>query len=122
MKLYVNKAHPATNFTEGTVEYDESRLREYDVYHVPVDSVDNILSAKGIGHVDLISITTNGSERHILQGMEMAMNSGTKYVCLAGTGEEYVELMGEYGYGLLAYDDRGFTFQRNETGERKQAA
>lgn len=112
LKLYVDPAHPATNFVEGTAQYEADRLRQFEQFEVPVDTVDNILASRGIENVDLISITTNGAEKQILQGMRRAMQSNVKYICLAGTGDDYVEMMDEYGYELLAHDDRGFTFQK----------
>ena len=48
LKLYSDPSHPATNFTEGTVEYSEERLKDFDLIEIPCDSVDNILTDLGI--------------------------------------------------------------------------
>jgi hypothetical protein len=109
LKLYVDPNHPASNFTEGTVNYSDERLKSYHVVEVPVDTVDNLLAQYGITP-DLISVTTNGSEREILQGMQGAMQNGLKYVALARTGQGYHELMQTYGYKFYGHDDRGYTY------------
>jgi FkbM family methyltransferase len=112
LKLYVDPNHPATNFTEGTVNYSDERLKDFRVVEIPVDTVDNILAQYGITP-DLISVTTNGSERDILQGMKIAMQGGLSYVALARTGEGYTELMQTYGYTFYGHDDRGYTYTRS---------
>lgn len=121
LKLYVDPQHPATNFIEGTVDYTPERVSEFDAFEVPVDTVDNILASNGIEHVDLISVTTNGSEEEILRGMQRTMASGVQYICLARTSPDFNEMMSNYGYELLAYDDRGFTFQRTQVQSKAAA-
>lgn len=115
LTLYVDRKHPATNFTEGTKGYDQGRMDEYEEYTIEVDSLDNILSAIGINKVDLVSITTNGAERNILAGMKATLAAGVPFIALACTGQGYEELMKDYGYERFSYDDRGFTFRKTES-------
>ena len=113
LTIYVDDNHPASNFSEGSKDYDEKRMQDYRAVEMPADSLDNILTGKGIDRVDLVSITTNGAERNILQGMRSLMSAGLPYICLAVTGEGYIEMMREYGYQLVSHDDRGFTFSQD---------
>ena len=69
LRVYINDAHPATNFIEGTVDYSQDRLKEYRVVEIPASTVDQILADHKVPRIDLVSITTNGSERTILKGM-----------------------------------------------------
>jgi len=115
LTLYVDDAHPASNFSEGSKNYNAQRMRDYRTVVMPADSLDNLLSSKGCSKADLVSITTNGAEREILSGMKSLMEAGLPYVSLAITGQDYVEMMKEFGYELLAQDDRGYTFiQKNK--------
>ena len=112
LTIYVDDAHPAANFSEGSKEYDEKRMDDYRAVELPADSLDNLLSGQDVSQVDLVSITTNGAEREILEGMRGLMAAGLPHICLAITGENYVEMMSEFGYELVAHDDRGFTFKQ----------
>ena len=112
LRLRIDDSHPAANFTEGTADYSEEELKNFRLVEMETDSVDNILRASGVEKADLVSITTNGAEREILEGLRSTMAKGLEYICLACTGPEYVELMREYGYELATYDDRGYTFRQ----------
>lgn len=112
LNIYINDKHPASNFTEGCKAYDEKRLKDFRVVRIPVDTVDSLLEGVGIGKVDLVSITTNGAERSILAGMKGTISSGLPYISLACTGKEYELMMEEFGYELMGYDDRGYTFMK----------
>lgn len=113
LKLYIDPSHPATNFTEGTVDdYDEHRMKDFDTIEIACNTVDNILAEHNIDSVDLVSMTTNGAEMEILAGMEHTFEKGIKYICIARHLhiEGYMELLNSKGFELLAHDDRGYTF------------
>jgi FkbM family methyltransferase len=112
LTIYIDDTHPASNFTEGSKAYDAARLRAFRAIHLPANSLDALLAEKGIQRVDLVSITTNGAERDILLGMKQLMSAGIPYICLAVTGDNYVDMMTQFGYELFSYDDRGFTFRQ----------
>jgi len=100
LTLLVDPAHPATNFIDGTVDYDEARKSDFTRVDVPVMTLDQIVSdAIGShGPVRLLSITTNNSEREILRGIEGILRSGLQYLCLARTGAGYDDLVEELGF------------------------
>jgi FkbM family methyltransferase len=112
LNLYVDPSHPATNFTDGCTDYDEDRRADFQSVTVPVDTLDNIVSNLGVDRVDLVSITTNGAEPEILMGMDKIIAGGLKYICLAGTGSGYDELVSRLGFDFLSHDDRGYTYVR----------
>lgn len=113
--INVDVAHPATNFTSDTVDYDEERISEYSQVKIQLDTLDNILIQNDLDNVDLVSITTNWAEEEILRGMEKVIANGIKYICLAygKDGEDYSKHMEQMGYFALSHDDRGVTYQRN---------
>lgn len=115
LRIYVSDRHPASNFTEGTKNYTETRLSEFRVVEMPATTVDEIILQSGVEQVDLVSITTNGAEREILEGMRGLISSGLSHIALAHTGECYDKMMESFGYELLAHDDRGFTFEHQKT-------
>ena len=114
LKLYVDPNHPATNFTEGTVEYDEERLAQFDMIEIPVKTVDQIMEECGIEKIDMISMTTNGAEIEILQGMSKTLAQGIPYICIALHTHrgDFEAMMRTYGYEPHAYDDRGITYRQ----------
>ena len=113
LKLFYDPSHPATNFTEGTVDYDEKRLAEFEQVVIPCDTVDNMLKKAGVQNIDLLSMTTNGAEIEILQGMTKTLERGIKYICLARHLHigDLKKLMAGYGYEEFAFDDRGVTYK-----------
>lgn len=113
LKIFINPAHPASNFVEGTKTYTASHLSEYQQINMPADTIDNILRSNQISKLDLISITTNGSEREILKGMIKTIAHRVELIALARTGN-YIEMMKSMGYELYTYDDRGFVFRQKE--------
>jgi len=115
LRIYVNDRHPASSFTEGTKNYTGKRLSEFRVVEMPANTVDELIKQSGVERVDLVSITTNGAERKILEGMRGLISSGLPHIALAHTGEAYDKMMEGFGYELLAHDDRGFTFERKKT-------
>jgi FkbM family methyltransferase len=120
LRVYINDAHPATNFIEGTVDYSQDRLKEYRVVEIPASTVDQILGEHKLHQADLVSITTNGSERAILIGMANTIANGLPYISLARTGEGYMEMMASIGYQLYTHDDRGFTFRQEKTLNKRE--
>jgi FkbM family methyltransferase len=118
IKIFINPDHPASNFVEGTKIYDDSRLSEYQQICIPADTMDNIIRSNQISKLDMISITTNGSEREILRGLIETISRGVELIALARTGD-YTELMKSIGYELHTYDDRGFIFRQRELLSKK---
>lgn len=114
LDFYIDEEHPATNFTGEARNYDSAVMEKYTHVHIPVDSLDNILSRRNrSGPIKLISITTNGAEENILTGMEETFKTrDIEFICLARTGDGYHELMATYGYDLHAYDDRGYCYRK----------
>ncbi len=54
---------------------DASRFDTVDVAEVPADTLDNVISARGIRDVDFIKVDTQGSELLVLQGAAGALAS-----------------------------------------------
>ncbi len=114
LQLLVDPAHPATNFVAGTVDYDDDRIADFTPVEVPVDTLDTIVERVlgRFGPIRLLSITTNNSEREILQGIKAIIDADLQYLCLARTGEGYDELVADLGFDFLHSDDRGYTYVR----------
>lgn len=110
LRFLVNRDHPASNLIESVYDSGRNDLGQYDATEINVDSVDHILAELGIAQVRLVSITTNGSERQILEGMKQSHGS-TTYIATVGRPEKY-RIVEEYGFVLLGEDDRGYLFSR----------
>lgn len=119
LRFYIDPVHPARSFTpSGTGDvYSEEQLQAFDAVDVPVSSIDDLIAELDVDRVDLVSITTNGSERMIVAGMASLIERDQPKIALAATDESLPAFMTEYGYEIESYDDRGFTFRRRE-GER----
>lgn len=114
LRLFVDPRHPATNFTEGSTDYDEGRLQDFISEEIEVDTLENILKAENIDQVDLISITTNGAELEILKGLGQERILRVKNMALARTGVVDDDFMDAMGFERIGYDDRGYTYRRKE--------
>lgn len=116
LKFLSSDSHPAANVLASAKDIGEETMKKrgYREITVPVDTLDNILKQNGInGTPKLVSITTNGAERQILEGMAAWLGTHeVPYISLALTGQGYPELMSAMGYDMLAFDDRGYTFRR----------
>lgn len=107
--------HPASNLIEGVENIEDRDIdrRRYEKITISVRSVDDVLHDLDLPMPKLVSITANGAESKILEGMKKTIAAGLPYISLAITGENYPEMMRELGYELIAKDDRGFTFVRS---------
>ena len=112
--INVDLKHPATNYTDKTVDYDTERECQFEKIKIKLDTVDNIAAAHELEDVFLVSITTNWAEEEILKGMSRLIEMGVQYICLAygKDGEDYRELMQTMGYVSFSHDDRGVTYKR----------
>lgn len=105
--------HPASNALGGVVRGSAEEIagRQYDKIMVPVDSVDAILKEAKATVPKIVSITTNGAEPQILDGMQETFARGCEYIAIAATQPGLVDAMAKRGLELVATDDRGFTFR-----------
>lgn len=113
--FYQSKKHPASAVLAELIDVSKDVMvrRGYEPISVPVTSVDSVIKQNKLPLPKLVSITTNGAEIQILDGMaETIANGGPKYVSLAITGDGYADEMKKYGYKYLTDDDRGFTFEK----------
>lgn len=112
--LEVDEAHPATNFSAGTVDYSHERLSDYVSVTVRSDTLDTLVSEAGLGSPTLVSITTNWAEREILAGTSTLRADGLRYLALAlgEDNEDYQGDMADLGYVLMGHEDRGATYER----------
>ncbi len=72
-----------------------------------MDTIDNILDQCGVKSLDFISITTNGSEIKILEGMKKALEN-TSYISIIG--QETLLYLEQRGWERMGRDDRGNTY------------
>lgn len=114
LRFFQSRIHPASAVLEdlSPATPAEMESRGYDAIEIPVTTVDKMLAETGLAVPKLISITTNGAELQILEGMAETFKTGPEYISLAVTGDGYTDTMPSYGYVHHADDDRGFTFKR----------
>lgn len=110
--------HPAANVLEEVLDLDEAELRRrgFERIRVPVARLDEIWERSGLAPPRLVSITTNGAELAILEGMPRLLAGDCPYISLASTGPGYHERMAALGYEYIVRDDRGYLFRRKSTG------
>ena len=111
---YTNPDHPASNVIEDVALYtpEEIASQGYQKLTIPVDSLDNVLESAGIKTPKLVSITTNGSEMPILEGMKRVLAQGLPYISVAPPRPELIPFVEKLGYDYTARDDRGYFFTR----------
>lgn len=114
LTFFIDDSHPAANFVrEGTADYRDDELADFRRVTIAASSLDDLLDQHDMASVDLVSITTNGSEEAVLAGMERTLAKGhPTWLCLARTSDDFSPLLTRLGYELWSTDDRGFTFVR----------
>ena len=114
LRFLYNPEHPASNILSAIDEQkpEELELQKFNEVEINVDTLDRLIEKNQLQTPKLISITANGAELAILEGLKRTLKLGVPYISLAATGEGYIEKMSEYGYSLKAFDDRGYTFYR----------
>lgn len=115
--------HPAANLLVDAkdVSAELMQKRKYQQHLIDVDTIDNILVRLGVANVALVSITSNGAELQILQGMRETIARGCKHISLASTQPNLVERVKPLGYEYVARDDRGYCFiQKQQVGTATQ--
>ena len=117
LAFYSSAKHPAANLivdvkdSQGVTE-QIIRERQYEKFLIEVDTVDNILERVGLETPTLVSITTNGAELEILEGMQKTLSRGCQLISLAETGDGLMEHMASLNYDYVARDDRGYCFEK----------
>jgi len=112
LELAVDPAHPATNFVTGAANYSPEERKRFHTVSVEAIPLDDLVEETGpVGRVDVVSVTTNGAEEAILQGLRRTLARDRPYVCLARTADSYSDVMAALDYVLVGDDDRGFTFR-----------
>jgi FkbM family methyltransferase len=116
---YFNPHHPASNVLEHVVRYTPEEIAQagYEKVTIPVDSLDNVLAGAGIRLPRLVSITTNGSEMPVLEGMRRVLEEGLPYISVAPPRPELIPFVENLGYVYTARDDRGYFFTRQGFSE-----
>lgn len=116
LEFCISAKHPASNrVTELGIESDKSPSKknspDYEISRIEVDSLANILERNRFEKPTLISITTNGAEREILNGLWMAGERFLpRYISLAPPNDANIDIMRKRGFKWLAWDDRGQLF------------
>ena len=113
MVFLSSPSHPAANVLSGVKAIDDRTLddRKYEEVHIQADTLDRILSKLGSPVPRVVSITTNGAEMEILEGMKDTIAGGCEYVSLASTSPDLVARMSALGFEYIASDDRGYCFR-----------
>lgn len=111
LRLYVDPTHPASSFTEGTMERSPEMLARYQVIDVPSRPLDSILGELGVTEIAVLSLTTNGGEVEMLVGAAETLKN-TRYVCVREGCPEGVKHLEDLGFEFYSYDDRGVTLAR----------
>lgn len=116
LRLLASRRHPASNVVEDVREISKNvrHRRQYCEAEVEADTLDSLIESAGGDTPRLVSVTTNGAELQIIEGMEKILRDGCEYVSLASTRPGLKRQMHELGYDYIARDDRGFCFRRRE--------
>jgi FkbM family methyltransferase len=123
LKFLSSPDHPAANVLVGVQALDEETIsaRSYREVVIPVTTLDHLLAEHGLAVPKLVSITTNGAEIQILQGMESYLKGGCRFLSLASTGPGYQEYVRGLGFEYVGRDDRGYFFRRAESMPESRA-
>lgn len=116
LSFFRSESHPASAAlvdVSGASE-EKRRRRGYTEIRVPVRSVDQVFAEHNLPAPRLVSITTNGGEPQILEGMAgMLADQRLTHLSIAGLRKSVEDDLAAQGWHRLATDDRGITFARS---------
>ena len=121
LTFLLSPKHPAANVLRETfmhtslsnIDRQVIQARRYKEVPIKVNTIDNLLKRACVPSPKLVSITTNGAELEILDGMKETIANGCSYISLASVfGDRYIKYMEKLGYQYIARDDRGFCFHK----------
>ena len=110
LRFLVDPNNPASNLVEDVLDSKRTDLGRFQSSEIEVDTVDRIASELGLGQVRMVSITSNGSENRILEGMR-DMQRRAEFIATIGEYGQF-PLLADYGYVPFGGDDRGYTFRK----------
>ncbi|MES0872504.1 FkbM family methyltransferase [Sinimarinibacterium thermocellulolyticum] len=110
LRFLVDPSNPAANLVEDVLDSTRTDLGRFQSSEIEVDTVDRIASDLGLHPVRMVSITSNGSENRILEGMREVQRSA-EFIATIGEYRRF-PLLAEYGYVPFGGDDRGYTFRK----------
>jgi len=110
LRFLSDPENPASNLVEDVMDSKRTDYDRFNVSEIEVDTLDDIVDEVGCEKVALVSITSNGSENQILEGMAKLQEN---LVYIATIGEESLyPALSKYGYRRFGGDDRGYTFKK----------
>jgi FkbM family methyltransferase len=110
LRFLVDPSNPASNLVEDVLDSKRTDLGRFQSSEIEVDTVDQIAQGLGLDRIRMVSITSNGSENRILEGMR-AVQQSVEFIATIGEYEEF-PLLAAYGYAPFGDDDRGYTFRK----------
>ena len=111
LRFLIDPENPASNLVEDLFDSDRTDLGRFKASEIDVNTLDNVSATLKLGPIRMVSITTNGSENQILEGMKNLQES-VEYIATIDKFEAY-PLLETYGYKPFGGDDRGYTFRRS---------
>lgn len=110
--------HPAANLVESV--FDDARVDRdrFKAIEINVDTLENMLGALQVDEIDLLSLTTNGSELSIINGLGR-FTSKTRYLSVVGNRSDF-EFLSEIGFEYYDDDDRGYLFVRAQQAQTQE--
>ena len=109
LRFLINDEHPASNLVEEVIAEGRDQTK-FEATEIDVDTLDNIVESRQIGNVKLLSITTNGSEAHVLRG---AANTLAKVEYVSVITPEAHDVLSSHGFSPVGGDDRGYLYRKS---------
>lgn len=112
LRFLIDDAHPASNLIEDVYNSSRTDYSKYRIEEIDVDSLENILIDLEISRVNLLSITTNGAEAEILNGVKNISNQ-IDLISIVGDPNSY-PIINDLGFEFKSEDDRGYLYKRSK--------
>ena len=115
LTFLASRTHPASAALADVskASEEERNRRGYREIEVPVRTVDGVIAEYGLEPPRLFSITTNGAEHAILDGLAATLAHRRElFISLAAPEADVKPWLDTHGFLRVAHDDRGETFRR----------
>jgi FkbM family methyltransferase len=110
LRFLIDDLHPASNLVEDVFDVSRVDQSKYRIIEIDVESLKNLFDRESIPRVKLCSITSNGSEAQILEGVEN-VSDRIQYISIVGHPSKY-SLIDSMGFKMIGEDDRGYIYEQ----------
>jgi len=111
LRFFSDPNHPASNLVSEVYDANRTDMEKYDSMDVDVTSMSVALKSEHIDQIRLLSLTTNGAEEKIIEGIGSKLLSRIEFLSVIDDPRK-TSVYSKAGFEYFSEDDRGYLLKR----------